>query len=409
MERRIIITVFMALVIVILIKSNAFPVTLSIESKSGTPDQTLQVPITVDDPSGIAGASFTIEYDTSALSITVESVFFDTFLDQLLPLSTTGDPEEHNGITRIPVLDQNGDPRLDDYLMPIYIELPPEVDGIQYFQPLLANEVSGTGMRISAARFTPADSSNSTLFTLYVARKSDAPLGTYNINIVPTSLNNTVAGYHADGETVDLLIGADPNQEVTSASAFPVLLDDAEYTDHVNNGYVTFMDVINQEIDLCAGWNLISLRQQPSDTSIESVLEGISGKYISVWVYLDSNWSVYDPESPGFSDLSTMEAGMGYWINMSEVAILTISGSTPSNSINLCCGWNLVGYNSDTSQSVADALASIEGKYISIWAYMDGGWKVYDPENPGFSDLTTMLPGYGYWINACEECMWTLP
>jgi hypothetical protein len=62
-----------------------------------------------------------------------------------------------------------------------------------------------------------------------------------------------------------------------------------------------------------------------------------------------------------------------------------------------------------TSQAVDVALASIEGKYISVWAYMDGGWKVYDPENPGFSDLTTMEPGYGYWINASEACTWTLP
>ncbi|KPK79077.1 MAG: hypothetical protein AMS27_18425 [Bacteroides sp. SM23_62_1] len=376
----------MALAILILIEPNAFPVTLSIESKSGTPDQTLEVPITVDDPSGIAGAAFTVEYDSSALSITVESVFFNTFLDQLLLLSTIGIPEEDDGIIKIPVLDENGNPKLDDYSIPIYIEVPPEVDGIQYFQPLLANEVSGTGMRISAARFTPADSSNSTLFTLYVTLKSGAQLGTYNINIVPTRLYDTVAGYDANGETIDLLIGADPDQEVTSASAFPVLLDDDGYTNHVNNGYVTFMDVINQEIDLSAGWNLISLRQQPSDISIDSVLEVISGKYASVWVYFDGSWRVYDPENPGFSDLTTMEAGRGYWINMDEATRLNISGTTPSNSVELAAGWNLVGYNCSTSQSVADALASIEGKYVSIWAYMDGSWKVYDPNNPGFSD-----------------------
>jgi hypothetical protein len=104
-----------------------------------------------------------------------------------------------------------------------------------------------------------------------------------------------------------------------------------------------------------------------------------------------------------------MKAGRGYWINMNESGSLSFSGSDPSASIPLSGGWNLVGYNSSMSQSVGDALASISGKYVSVWAYVNGTWKVYDPNNPGFSDLTTMDPGYGYWINTNEACTWTLP
>jgi hypothetical protein len=166
---------------------------------------------------------------------------------------------------------------------------------------------------------------------------------------------------------------------------------------------------VEEHIDLNIGWNLISLNLQPEDNNIADVLEDISDKVISVWAYTYGQWQVYDPANPGFSDLTTMEAGKGYWINMSESATLTVSGSTPSNSMEISTGWNLVGYNSDTSQSVANALASIEGQYISVWAYIDEAWKVYDPENPGFSDLNTIEPGYGYWINASEECTWTLP
>ena len=152
------------------------------------------------------------------------------------------------------------------------------------------------------------------------------------------------------------------------------------------------------DINLNTGWNLISLSEQPADTNIASALESISGKYISVWAYINGSWKVYDPANPGFSDLTTMEAGTGYWLNMSEPATLTISGSTPLNSIELNSGWNLVGYNFSTSQTIVDALASIAGKYVSVWAYIDGSWRVCDSNNPGFSDLTTMEPGYGYWI-----------
>jgi hypothetical protein len=166
---------------------------------------------------------------------------------------------------------------------------------------------------------------------------------------------------------------------------------------------VTVRPTLNQ------GWNLISLYEQPVDTDIASVLSSISGKYSSVWAFIGNSWKVYDPANPGFSDLTTMEAGMGYWIDMSESATLVIPDSAPSNSINLVRGSNLVGYNSSGSQAIADALASIDGNYLSVWAFIRGSWKVYDPANPGFSDLTTMELGYGYWIDASEACTWTLP
>ena len=89
---------------------------------------------------------------------------------------------------------------------------------------------------------------------------------------------------------------------------------------------------------------------------------------------------------------------------MIEFAKLTVSDSTSSNSIDLIAGWNLVGYNFLTAQAIADASASISGKFVSVWAYINGQWKVYDPANPGFSDLTTMEPGYGYWIKTTEAC-----
>lgn len=163
------------------------------------------------------------------------------------------------------------------------------------------------------------------------------------------------------------------------------------------------------ERNLSTGWNLISLYKQPSNTDIASVLSSIAGKYTIVWAYINGSWKAYVPAYPGFSDLTTMEAGKGYWINMTEAETLIVTGSTPSTSIPLVSGWNLVGYNSSTSRSVADALNSIAGKYISVWAFVNGGWKVYNPANPGSSTLTTMEPGYGYWINMKEATTWTLP
>ena len=158
-------------------------------------------------------------------------------------------------------------------------------------------------------------------------------------------------------------------------------------------------------ISLTSGWNLISLSVEPHDPTIGEVLGSISGQYISVWTYVggDDPWRFYDPSDPSASNLTTMEAGLGYWLNMSEPATLNVAGSIPSNSISLSNGWNLIGYSSSNSQDIADALASIEGEFVSVWAFIDGDWKVYDPSKPAFTELITMEPHYGYWIKTTVD------
>ena len=162
-------------------------------------------------------------------------------------------------------------------------------------------------------------------------------------------------------------------------------------------------------MNLSQGSNLVSLYRQPIDTNIAKVLDSISGKYTSVWAFVDNSWKVYDPANPGFSDLSEMEAGRGYWIDMNQAATLTVFGLVPSDQMGLSSGSNLVGYNSATAQAIAQAMGSIEDQCLSVWAFIDGSWRVYDPANPGFSDLSTMEPGYGYWIDATGPCNWTVP
>lgn len=162
-------------------------------------------------------------------------------------------------------------------------------------------------------------------------------------------------------------------------------------------------------LSLKIGWNLISLPLQPSEAEISPVLSQLSGLFTMVWSYQNGKWWMYNPANIGFSDLTTMEAGHAYWIEMIQAGLLNIAGSEPSKSLNLSTGWNFVGLNSNQSMSVNDALSSIATKLVIVWSYHEGGWKMYDPTHPGFSDLTTMEPGYGYWIKVTENCTWTLP
>jgi len=106
--------------------------------------------------------------------------------------------------------------------------------------------------------------------------------------------------------------------------------------------------------------------------------------------------------------VSNLEPGKAYWIKCYANISINIQGAKAATSVSINSGWNLVGFNLIESREVAIALDSISNKYISVWQFASGIWKTYNSSNPGLSDLSTMDPGYGYWINASENCTWTL-
>lgn len=198
-----------AFIAMLLPLTHAAAATLTVGEESGDTDQTLSIEITVDDPTGISGAAFSLEY-SSSLTVSVASTFFDTFVNQFTACGL--DPDQIAAI-----------------------EIP-----VGYSQPLITNEVAGppNHMKISAARCEPAagDASH-VLFTLDVSLKAGQPAGDYSLAITPTTLNNTDAGYAGAGETIDLLIGSSPPSLV-----FPVILDDDGYAANVVDGSATFTE-----------------------------------------------------------------------------------------------------------------------------------------------------------------------
>ena len=164
-------------------------------------------------------------------------------------------------------------------------------------------------------------------------------------------------------------------------------------------------------LPLHTGWNLISLPIMPDDTDILDVMNSVAGNWNSVWSYETDNWKRYDLTGPDFlNDLTTMEPGKGYWLNMKSDDTLSVSGSElTTKSISLSAGWNLVGYNSLNSKSTLSAMNSVTGNWNSVWSYEAGNWKRYDLTGPDFlNDLTTMEPGKGYWIDMKSSDTWTL-
>jgi hypothetical protein len=117
---------------------------------------------------------------------------------------------------------------------------------------------------------------------------------------------------------------------------------------------------------------------------------------ISIWSYDNGAWKVYDPSKPETSSmLNELSPGKAVWMNMRQDAELEISGDVTADPVSLTPGWNLVGYNSPVSRNVSDALSTISRNVKErVWAYEDGKWKVFDPQNPGLSGSHVMEPGF---------------
>ncbi len=173
-------------------------------------------------------------------------------------------------------------------------------------------------------------------------------------------------------------------------------------------------------IALRHGWNLISIHLSPDSSAITDVLSSVEGQYELVYTYdasdVTDTWKHWIVAAPDYlNDLTEIDETMGVWIQATGDPTLVVSGSAPSSTnISLYAGWNLVGYPSQTTLPVTEALASIDGKYDLVYAYdaWDGEdpWKKYNTAAPSFlNDLTEMGPGWGYWLRVSEDCTWSVP
>ena len=129
------------------------------------------VHLKVDDASMIAGAAFTVTYDTTNLALSnITSTFFGTFDTQLIDT-----PEE----------DGSGG----------YIT----VDSVKYYSPQVISPNS-TGSMLAAVRFHNGSGLDESLFTLTF--QATGSTGVYPISVIKSVITNTTAGYTANPEDI---------------------------------------------------------------------------------------------------------------------------------------------------------------------------------------------------------------
>ena len=88
--------------------------------------------------------------------------------------------------------------------------------------------------------------------------------------------------------------------------------------------------------------------------------------------------------------------------------LIELSGSSTEYEITFSKGWNLFSIPSTLSDpSIELFLSEIINSTESIWTY-DTEWEVYRPDTPELNSLTTLTPGYGYWLNYTNDNAVTL-
>lgn len=198
----------------------------------------------------------------------------------------------------------------------------------------------------------------------------------------------------------------------------------SNYTLSFVNGTLT-VNPAQHNISLQAGWNLVSFNLHPASTAINDVLASVNGNWDMVYAWDstgshpgDGNWLSCDTIPQTLDTLTNLDETTGFWIHMTAADTLEIRGTFASSSIMLrtgAGGWNLVSYPS-ASNGAMPAILTAHGasNYTFVYAYQAvdtaDPWKLYDPSGPGYAnDLTTLRPGYGYWIHVDANNTWAVP
>ncbi len=223
--------------------------------------------------------------------------------------------------------------------------------------------------------------------------------------------------------------------------------------DGLANDNVTLDFVDGNRYPLRSGqWNLMSFgvlkgyfkgESQPASARLDNVaweqvgslddampLRSLRGRYDRILGNDGGGTKTHDPMLQGFSTLTSLAPGYGYWIKIKpstdnqELAWMTVPGAPAAGSeaLSLNAGWMLAGYwgngrtwhaagvdpayqlgpvsatdNAGLS-SFGDLWGSLSGNLLRAVSFDGAGAHIWNPSQPGFSTMRYLAPGQGYWI-----------
>ncbi|GEM_PF-1404799 len=131
-------------------------------------------------------------------------------------------------------------------------------------------------------------------------------------------------------------------------------------------------------VDMHEKWNLVSVP-----------LKAFSFTKSALYPTSSSNAFLY---SGGYTAQATLNLGKGYWLKFPSAQTCNIDGYLLlEDTIDVVEGWNLIG-NISANMDIALIASEPAGIVTSEFYTFDGG----------YSTVTTLLPGHGYWVKVSE-------
>ncbi|MEA3445393.1 MAG: T9SS type A sorting domain-containing protein, partial [Bacteroidota bacterium] len=158
-----------------------------------------------------------------------------------------------------------------------------------------------------------------------------------------------------------------------------------------------------QDIDLMAGWNLISTYIDPFQDSLQYVFDPVMSELIIV---KDGNGQVYWPLW-NVNVIGTLTIGEGYKVKMTSAEILTIGGAViapEATPVSIPAEWSILGYLRTSPASIETLLSNIVSDVIIV--KNESGY-VYWPSMFNINTIGNMVPGEGYHIKMANAAVLT--
>jgi hypothetical protein len=213
--------------------------------------------------------------------------------------------------------------------------------------------------------------------------------------------------------TMDIYGNDEVNQEVTfraydasTGALYPVVTPDRDikftplaligkYDDPV---VFTVADLIEQQTELKAGWNWLSLYVTPEDMTVPAVFEKIADDVLNVKSQNDG-YLTYENNTWGGNLTGNMSNTQMYAVQLKADRTLRIVGQRVKPDSTLITaeeGWNWIGYYGRKVASVGDALAGLQPENGDILKGQRGVsyFDIYE----WAGSLVMMEPGIGYML-----------
>ena len=141
---------------------------------------------------------------------------------------------------------------------------------------------------------------------------------------------------------------------------------------------VTIIPEVDYELELFAGWNMVSFPALPDDPSFSSIFADVGFYQVLTW------------DGSSYVTPTAAEAGVGYWILVLEETTITIKNADPVTSYTklLPAGWSMIG--------------SIYEQTVNSDDVFPGFYQLLTWDGSSYVTSTTIEPGKGYWALVLE-------